>query len=127
MLKNRRLILASLLSGTVLAAAGAIAAPLAILGTSASDHVATGAQVRPVDWDETEGDDGWRKDTKRHHYDDDDGEHGDDDEDEDDDDDDDDNGGRQHGRAVSPAPVGTVAPPNNGLILQGSTPKVQVN
>lgn len=126
MLKNRRLILATLLSGTALAAAGAIAGPLVLLGTPASHDVENGGRVQPVDWDEEEDDNGWRKDTKRHHH----GEHGrhhDDDEHGDDDDDDDDNGGRQHGRAGSPAPVGSVAPPNNGLILQGSTPKVQVN
>ncbi len=120
MLKNRRLILATLLSGTVLAAAGAIAGPLVLLGSPASHDAANGARVQSVGWDEEEDDDGWRKDTKRHHH----GERG---RHHDDDDDDDDEGGRQHGRAGSPAPVGSVAPPNNGLILQGSTPKVQVN
>jgi hypothetical protein len=49
----------------------------------------------------------------------------DDDEDDDDcDDDDDDDGCRG---ASNPAPVGTVAPPQNGLFGSGAAPRVQVN
>lgn len=114
--KNRRFLLAALLSGTVLAAAGAIAGPLAVFDPPVSGDAAAGAPVHSVDWDE-EDDDGWRKDKRRH------GDDDDDDEDEDDGDDD----GRNGRSQPSPAPVGTVAPPSNGLILQGSTPKVQVN
>lgn len=118
--KNRRFLLAALLSGTVLAAAGAIAGPLAVFDQPVSGDAAAGAPVHSVDWDE-EDDDGWRKDQRRH------GDDDDDDEDEDEDDDDDDDNGRNGRSQPSPAPVGTVAPPSNGLILQGSTPKVQVN
>lgn len=118
--KNRRLILASLLSGTVLAAAGALAAPLAGFDPPLSGDAVSDALTHAVGWDRKD-DDRRRTDQRRQHHDDD-----DDDDDHDDDDDD-----REHGRngrsQPLPAPVGTVAPPNNGLILQGSTPKVQVN
>ncbi|WP_158969344.1 hypothetical protein [Chachezhania sediminis] len=49
--------------------------------------------------------------------------HDDDDEDDDDDDDDDDS----YGSAQSPAPAGSVAPPQNGLFGNGAPPKVQMN
>lgn len=113
--KNRRFILATLLSGTVLAAAGAVAGPLAVFDATVSGDAASGVLTQLVDWDE-EDDDGSRKDQRRD-------DHGDDDDHEDDDDDD----GRNGRSQPSPAPVGTVAPPSNGLFLEGSTPKVQVN
>lgn len=118
--KNRRFILATLLSGTVLAAAGVIAAPLVVSDSPLSGKGESGLLTQLVDWDEEDGGTR-RKDERRNHHDDE-----DEDEDEDDDDDDDEDG--RNGRSrPSPAPVGTVAPPSNGLILQGSTPKVQVN
>ncbi|MBW8284988.1 MAG: hypothetical protein K0M55_15445 [Rhizobium sp.] len=114
--KNRRFILATLLSGTVFAAAGAVAGPFAVFDATVSGDAASGILTHLVDWDE-EDDDGSRKDKR-----------GDDDDHEDDDDDDDDDDDGRSGRSQpSPAPVGTVAPPSNGLILEGSTPKVQVN
>ena len=118
---NRRLLLATLLSGTVLAAAGAIAGPLAVFGPPvAGDAAASATMVHPVDWDEEDDDD--RRKDRRH-----DDDHDDEDEDDEDEDEDDDDDGRNGRSQRSPAPVGTVAPPSNGLILQGSTPKVQVN
>ena len=59
---------------------------------------------------------------------DDDDDEGDDDRDDDDDDDDDDcddDEGSCGGRAAQPAPIGSVAPPQNGLFGTG-TPQVQV-
>jgi hypothetical protein len=44
----------------------------------------------------------------------------------DEDDDDDDDGGYRAG-GNNPAPMGTVAPPENGLFNKGSKPQVQVN
>lgn len=49
----------------------------------------------------------------------------DNDDDDDDCDDDDDDGGCRG--ASSPAPAGTVAPPQNGLFGSGAAPRVQVN
>ncbi len=46
---------------------------------------------------------------------------------EDDDDDDDDDGRGSRGGAGNPAPMGTVAPPRNGLFGTGAPPQVQVN
>lgn len=118
--KNRRFILATLLSGTVVAAASAVAGPLAVLDATVSGEAASGVLTQLVDWDEEDGGTR-RKDERRNHHD------NDDDDDEDEDEDDDDEDGRNGRSRTSPAPVGTVAPPSNGLILQGSTPKVQVN
>lgn len=118
MTKHRRLLLATLTAGTMLTAFGTWAAPLSALVTPALDIQANGTLVHPVDADEDDEFEGanYRRD---HHDDDDDHE----DEDEDDDDDFGMGGGKQH----SPAPAGTVTPPDNGLILKGSTPKVVVN
>ncbi|ATG48836.1 hypothetical protein CEW89_15420 [Celeribacter ethanolicus] len=60
-------------------------------------------------------DDRWRDGSRRGHD--------DDDDDCDDDDDDDD----CRGGARSPAPAGSVAPPQNGLFGTGAPPQVQVN
>lgn len=43
------------------------------------------------------------------------------------DDDDDESDGYEGGAAAKPAPVGTVAPPGNGLFGSGAAPKVKVN
>lgn len=59
--------------------------------------------------------------------DDDDDDDGDDDGDDDDDDDCDDDEGDCGVRMRTPAPAGTVAPPANGLFLDGTPPKVKVN
>ena len=65
--------------------------------------------------DDDDDDDHRRKSSRRGHDD-------DDDDCDDDDDDDDCRGGARH-----PAPVGTVAPPQNGLFGNGAPPQVQVN
>ncbi len=60
--------------------------------------------------------------------DDDDEDDDDDDDDEDDDDDDCDDDDETCGRRLpNPAPAGTVAPPANGLFLNGTPPQVKVN
>ena len=81
-------------------------------GASARDDAQTVPRVLASDDDD---DDRRRRDHLRR------------DRDDDDDDDDDDDNGRYGRTQRSPAPAGTVAPPNNGLFLQGSKPKVQVN
>lgn len=71
--------------------------------------------------DDDDDDDRWRKGSRRGHDDDDD----DDDDDDCDDDDGDDDDCRRSG-ARSPAPAGTVAPPQNGLFGNGTPPQVQM-
>jgi hypothetical protein len=71
--------------------------------------------------DDDDDDNRWREGSRRGHDDDDD----DDDDDDCDDDDDDDDDCRSGAR--SPAPAGTVAPPQNGLFGNGAPPQVQVN
>ncbi|NML73592.1 hypothetical protein HHL25_05570 [Rhizobium sp. S-51] len=117
MTKHRRLLLATLTAGTMLTAFGTWAAPLSALVSPARDIQANGTLVHPVDADEDDEFEG--ANYRKHHHDD-----GDDHEDEDDDEDD---FGMRGGKQHSPAPAGTVTPPDNGLILKGSTPKVVVN
>jgi hypothetical protein len=80
-----------------------------------------GPQAVPLVLASNDGDDDHRRreGTRRGH----DGDDRDDDDDEDDDDDDDD----RRGDSRNPAPVGTVAPPTNGLFGNGAPPQVQVN
>lgn len=108
MKEHRRLLLATLISGTVLAALDAFAAPLPFLSSAVPGEAASRSMIHTVDADD---DDVWLTGQQRH---DDDGE----------DDDDNERNGRSR---PSPLPAGPTTPPNNGLILRGSTPKVQVN
>lgn len=112
MKEHRRLLLATLISGTVLAALDAFAAPLHFFSSAVPAEVASRSMIHTVDADD---DDVWLTGQQRH---------SDDGEDDDDDDDDSDRNGRSR---PSPLPAGPTTPPNNGLILRGSTPKVQVN
>lgn len=125
----RILLLATVATGGVFAAFASGAGPLARLSNSAAGVTGANAPLVLVDDDEDEDEDEdeggyfhWRK--SGHGHDRHDGEHhGDDD---DDDGEDDDDGQRQGGRN-NPGQVGTTMPPKNGLILEGSAPKVQVH
>lgn len=110
MKKHRRLLLATLMSGTVLAAFDAFATPLPFFSSAVPAEAASRSMIHPVDADD---DDAWQTGQQRRNG---------------DDDDDDDDENERNGRSQpSPLPAGPTAPPNNGLILRGSTPKVQVN
>ncbi len=127
-MKNLRiLLLATVATGGVLAAFASGAGPLVRLSNTTATTGANAPLVL-VDDDEDEDEGGylsWRKSGHGHdrHDDDDEDEDGeDDDEDEDDDDD-----GQRRGGQNNPGRVGTMPPPKNGLILEGSAPQVQVN
>jgi hypothetical protein len=75
---------------------------------------AAGPQLILASDDDDDDDDRWREGARRGH------------DDDDDCDEDDDDGGCRNG-ARSPAPVGTVAPPQNGLFGNGAPPRVQMN
>lgn len=113
MKEHRRLLLATLISGTVLAAFDAFAVPLPFFSSAVPGEAASRSMIHTVDADD---DDVWLTGQQRH-----------DDDGEDDDDDDDDDNERNGRSRPSPLPAGPTTPPNNGLILRGSTPKVQVN
>lgn len=120
-MKNLRiLLLATVATGGVLAAFASGAGPLVRLSNTTTTTGANAPLVL-VDDDEDEDEGGylsWRKSGHGHDR--------DDDDDDDDDGEDDDDGQRQGGRN-NPGQVGTTMPPKNGLILEGSAPKVQVN
>jgi hypothetical protein len=120
---------------TILFASTALTTPVAlpVLGAVYTPHPATGSQPLKAVFDdgaqelplvlasdddhERHDDDDDDEDDDRYDDDDDDDEH----HDEDDDDDDDDEGGR------SPAPAGSVVPPDNGLFNSGAKPSVNRN
>ncbi len=127
-MKNLRiLLLATVATGGVLAAFASGAGPLGRLSNAAAGVTGASAPLVLVDDEEDEDEDEggyfhWRKSGHGHDRHDDE-HHGDDD---DDDGEDDDDGQRQGGRN-NPGQFGTTIPPKNGLILEGSAPKVQVN
>lgn len=130
MKNNRNLLFATIAAGSLLAGFGAWAAGFAVPLSPASSATTADTLVQPISADDDDDDDdgkvriygqerrhedrrGAYADGKRHH------------DDEDDDDDRTEGYGRANG--AGPAPAGSTTPPDNGLILKGSVPKVQMN
>ena len=125
------------LGTTVLLGNNAVALPVAnpfVTATTSQDateasllHLQNGAQVS--DWLILASDDDDDEDDDDHDDDDDDAYCDDDDhEDEDEDEDEDEEEkGPCFGATMSPAPAGSVTPPDNGLFVTGTTPQVKSN
>lgn len=107
-LRNLLLVAAAVGGLSAAYAAGAASLPFKPLGMAGATE--SNRSFDRADYEEGEGYFRLGHDHGRHHE---------------DDDDEDDDGGRfgQNG----PAPAGSATPPDNGLILKGTAPKVQVN
>ena len=105
----RNLVLAAVAVGGISAAYAAGAASFPHNLVSGIDAAGWDHSVRKADYDDEH--EGYRRfggGHERHHE------------------DDDDDHGRNYGQN-GPAPAGSTTPPDNGLILKGTAPKVQVN
>ena len=125
------LIASSAISLAGAAFAGAAAGPahaFVFEGPTADTAPTTAAPLWRVSGDDDEGEDGegWFFSKPAGDESDDEGEDGDG-EDDDCDADDDEDGGCTAGAAGNAAPVGTVAPPRNGLFTNGTAPQVKTN
>lgn len=107
-------------SGMAVNSAGEVFKPL----SAVLDDGSGAAQLILIDDEEDDDDDDDSPRKKRQAASDDDDDDDGEDDDDDDDDCDDDEGGCKN--AKSPAPAGTVAPPQNGLFSNGTAPKVEV-